>query len=231
MIEHNDGTSCFLENQHISCFELLNDDEKQFLLENQYSVSYKKGEIICKQGSFSSHIILLTEGLARVYLEGNQKNLVIKIVPSHQLIGLPSIYDGNNRFVYSVSTYTHAVATLIDINVLKQILKSNPLFAMKIINIINEDTSLIYRRFFSLTMKQSHGRMADILLCLTKRVYKSNSFRIDITRNDLADLTGLSSESVIRILKEFKSDGLIKITGKIFEIQDIDRLERISELG
>lgn len=68
-------------------------------------VVYKKGETICKQGSFASHIMFLEEGLVKIYLEGNPRNLILTITPSNHLIGLPSIYEGNNTFLYSVSTY------------------------------------------------------------------------------------------------------------------------------
>jgi CRP/FNR family transcriptional regulator len=121
--------------------------------------------------------------------------------------------------------------SLIDISLFKQLLGMNSQFALKIINILNEDTALIYGRFFCLTMKQSHGRVADILLCLAKRVYKKDSFNLAISRGDMADLTGLSSESVIRILKEFKDNGLISVAGKDFTILDTARLEKISQLG
>jgi len=231
MLDQFKGPSCFVENPHTSCFDLLNEDEKQMVESNRLVVTFKKGEIIGKQGSFASHIIFLNKGLVKVYLEGSPKDLILKIVPSNHLIGLPSIYDGNNRFIYSVSTYSESVVSLIDISLFKQLLGSNSQFALKIINILNEDTSLIYGRFFCLTMKQSHGRVADILLCLAKRVYKTDSFNLAISRSDMADLTGLSSESIIRILKEFKDNGLISITGKVFEILDTPRLEKISQLG
>jgi CRP/FNR family transcriptional regulator len=155
----------------------------------------------------------------------------LKIVPSNFIIGLPAVYEGNNTFPYSVSTYTHSIVSLIDINLFKQLLNSNPKFAVKVINILNEDTALIYGRFFCLTMKQAHGRVADILLCLANRVFKSLSFDLPISRNDLADLTGLSSESVIRILKEFSDQGIIQKDGKKFALLDPDRLQKISKIG
>lgn len=220
------GPTCFLENQHTSCFELLTPDQKELVRLNRIQIRYKKGEIIAKQGSLASHIIFLDEGLVKVFLEGRPKDLILKIVPSNHLIGLPSIYDGNNQFIYSVATYTDSLVSQIDINIFKELLSSNPQFALKIINILNEDTALIYGRFFCLTMKQS----ADILLCLSKRVYKSSEFKLAISRNDLADLTGLASESVIRILKDFKDEGLIATDGKKFKILDFEKLEKISEL-
>lgn len=231
MVNTSGGNSCFIETTHNSCFDLLTEEEKQLVESHRLVVNFKKGEIIGKQGSFASHIIFLNEGLVKVYLEGKPKDLILKIVPSNHLIGLPSIYDGNNRFIYSVATYSDSSVSLIDISLFKQLLGMNSQFALKIINILNEDTALIYGRFFCLTMKQSHGRVADILLCLAKRVYKKDNFNLAISRSDMADLTGLSSESVIRILKEFKENGLISIVGKDFTILDTARLEKISQLG
>mgnify|MGYP000896164073 FL=1 len=225
------GSSCFLENQHTTCFEYLTSEEQELVNKNRIELSYKKGEILAKQGTFASHIIFLNEGLVKVYLEGRPKDLILKIVPSNHLIGLPSIYDGNNRFIYSVATYSASTVSLIDISLFKQLLHNNSRFATKIINILNEDTALIYGRFFCLTMKQSHGRVADILLCLANRVYKAPKFELAISRNDLADLTGLASESVIRILKEFKDERLISIEGKVIHILDGEGLERISSIA
>ncbi len=123
-----------------------------------------------------------------------------------------------------MATYTDSVVSQIEINIFKELLISNPQFALKIINILNEDTALIYGRFFCLTMKQSHSRVADILFCLAKRVYKSSEFNLAISRNDLADLTSLASESVIRILKDFKDEGLIAQEGKKFRILNFEKL-------
>jgi len=74
-------------------------------------------------------------------------------------------------------------------------------------------------------------RLADILLCLANKIFKSNSFELPISRADLGDLTGMSTESVIRMMKEFKEDGLIEMQCKSIELLDVIRLEKISEFG
>jgi CRP/FNR family transcriptional regulator len=73
--------------------------------------------------------------------------------------------------------------------------------------------------------------VADLILCLATRVFKSDKFCLPITRNDLADLTGLSIESVLRIMKEFKEDGLIETKGKNIEVLNMDSLRKISQFG
>ncbi len=223
--------SCIVENKHSGCFDALTEEEKEILAKNTVDIRYKKGEGIAKQGSFASHVIYLTEGLVKVYIEGRNKDLVLKIVPPDHFIGLSSIYEGNNAFIYSAAPYIDSEASLIDVNVFKNLIRRNPKFAYEIINIQNENAAQVYGRFFCLTRKQSHGLVAELLLCLSTRVFKADKFCLPITRNDLADLTGLSIESVLRIMKEFKEDSLIETKGKNIEILNMDSLIKISRFG
>lgn len=231
MNTNNYENTCANFTHQTSCFDQLSEQEKELVKKNQVTVVYKKGETICKQGSFASHIMFLEEGLVKVYLEGNPRNLILTITPSNHLVGLPSIYEGNNTFLYSVSTYIDSTVRLIDVNIFKQLIRSNANFASKIINILNENTAQAYGRFYCLTRKQLHGRLADILLCLSDRIFKSESFNLPLSRNDLGELTSMSTESVIRIMKEFKDDNLIKVSGKVIEILDHKRMLKISEVG
>jgi CRP/FNR family transcriptional regulator len=119
----------------------------------------------------------------------------------------------------------------IDINYFKQLLLQNSKFAKEVIDILISNSVQINGRFFCLTHKQSYGRLADILLCLADRIFKASEFDLNLSRKDLAELSGISPETVVRMLKKFKDEGLIHIDGKKFQIIDYDRLKRISETG
>jgi len=214
-----------------SWYDLLTEPEKSLIDENSVGISFKKGETVCKLGAFASHIYFLEEGLVKVYLEEKNNNLILMLSTKNNLLGLAAVYDGNNKMPYSISTYTDSRLRMIDIQIFRQLLKQNSSFAYHIINLLNEGTAQIYGRFFSLTQKQLHGRLADILLCLSNKIFKSRSFDLPLSRADLGDLTGMSTESVIRMMKEFKDDGLIDMECKKIELLDVARLERISEFG
>lgn len=214
-----------------SWYELLTEDEKLLIDQHSVTIAFKKGETVCKLGAFASHVYFLEEGLVKVYLEERGKNLILTLFTKNNLLGLSSMYEGNNKLPYSVSTYTDSKVRMIDIQIFRQILNQNSAFSYRIINILNEKTAQIYGRFFSLTQKQLHGRLADILLCLATRIFKNKKFDLPLSRADLGDLTGMSTESVIRMMKEFKDDGLIDMHCKSIELLDIKRLERISEFG
>jgi CRP/FNR family transcriptional regulator, polysaccharide utilization system transcription regulator len=230
-IEAKGISHCTVFDSEKSWYDLLTDDEKILIDKHSVSITFKKGETVCKRGAFASHIYYMEEGLVKVYLEEKNKNLILMLAIRNNLLGMAAIFDGNDKLPYSVTAYTDSRIRMIDINIFRQLLKQNPDFSFHVINLLNEKTAQIYGRFFSLTQKQLHGRLADILLCLSNRIFKSNSFELPLSRADLGDLTGMSTESVIRMMKEFKDDGLIGMHCKNIELLDIARLERISEFG
>jgi len=223
--------SCTVSNTKCVCFDMLTKEEMELIESNSINVKYKKGEVICKHGTLAPHVVLLKQGLAKIYLEGLNDSLILKIITSGNIIGLTSIFEGNTIFQYSSMAYIDSTASLIDINIFRKVLKQNAEFANSIINILCENTIQTFGRFFCLTHKQLYGRMADILLCLSERIFKERDFELNLSRRELAELTGMSTESVIRMLKKFKDDGLIQMTGKTINITNFELLKKISEYG
>lgn len=199
--------------------------------ENSVLIKYRKREIICKQGSFVSHVMVMVDGLAKVFLDDGNNTLVLKLIPSGNLLGLSSLSEENNTFQYSALAYVDSDVRLIDIRFFRQLLSQNAEFAREVIEILGANSVQIYGRFFCLTHKQANGRLADILLCLANRIFKNEEFNLPLSRKDLAELSGMSAETVVRILKKFDEDGLIRMDGKIFRILDYARLQKISEVG
>lgn len=225
------GTSCSISSHHCKCFEKLTKEEQSFLDANSVKIKYHKREVICKQGGFVSHVMFVEKGLAKVYLDNGVNSLVLKIIPSGNLLGLTSLSDDLNTYQYSAMAYVETEIKQIDISVFRQLVRSNAEFAKEVIDILSANSVQIYGRFFCLTHKQAYGRLADILLCLSNRVFKQAEFDLPLSRKDLAELSGMSSETVIRMLKKFSDDGLIQMNGKSLKVLDFDRLVRISEIG
>ena len=223
--------SCSIGTNKLECIDLLTNDEKLFLDSKTVDISYKKGEIICKQGSFATHIMIIREGLAKTYIEGVNDNLILQLFPPVNIIGLSSLIEGHTTYQYSAQVYMESKISLIEINIVNQLIKSNPAFAAKIINTLAEQTLISNGRFYCLTMKQNYGRLADVILCLANRIYKTQKFPLQLTRKEFAELCGMSIESISRIITKFKADGLIKVTNDYIEICDYDRLNQVSLKG
>lgn len=224
-------SSCTISSVHCRCFEKLSPAESKLVDENSVFIKYKKGEIICKQGGFVSHVMYVENGLTKVFLDNGNNSLVLKIIPGGNLLGLSSISEVNNTFNYSAAAYIDTEIRQIDINVFRQLLQQNADFAREVIDILSANSVQVYGRFFCLTHKQAYGRLADILLCLSDRIFKQAEFDLPLSRKDLAELSGMSPETVIRMLKKFNEEGLISMEGKNFKIVDYARLQRISETG
>ncbi|MBE0661871.1 MAG: Crp/Fnr family transcriptional regulator [Bacteroidales bacterium] len=223
--------SCTIASRSCLCFEKLTSDEIELIEKNKVELSYKKNEIICKQGSLSPHVIFLKQGLVKAYIEGCNDILVLKIISGGKFVALSSVMDGNNIFIYSAQTYVDSTVQLIDINIFKRIMRTNAEFANEVFNVQSAHAAQIYGRFYCLTQKQSYGRLADILLCLSDNVFGKNAFELNLSRREIAELSGMTEESAVRILKKFKENKLIATVGKTIEILDYERLQQISIKG
>jgi len=194
-------------------------------------VQFHKGETIFKQGGPLTHLACLTSGLAKIYLEGrNNKNLVLKILRPTELAGGPG-FPVDYRHHFSVSALTEARACFIDINAFEEMIRKNPQFTMEFIKYLNTTTIRFFDKIQSLTQKHMHGRIADSLLYLSNNIYRGSEFQTELSRQELADMSAMTKESAIRILKEFKDDGIIDYNGSSFNILKAEQLESISITG
>jgi len=225
------NSSCCVSAHRCRCFETLSEDERDFLYSNSVIVKYKKHETIFKQGSMASQVMFMEEGLAKVFIQNEINTLVLKIIPDGNFIGLTSISEDNNTHQYSAMTYVDSRIRQFEITKVRALIRQNSNFAKEVVDILNSNSLQIYSRFFCLTFKQAYGRLADILLCLSERIFKQTEFDLPLNRKELAELTGLSSETVIRLLKRFTDEGIVSMEGKVFKVLDYDRLKSISEKG
>lgn len=224
-------SGCTLSYHQNKCFEKLTREELDYLNANSVKINYKKGEMICKQGGFVSHVMYMEKGLAKVFLDNGSNSLVLRIIPDGSFLGLAVVSEEHSTFPYSAMAYMDSEIRQIDINTFRQLMKQNIDFVTEIIDILSANSIQIYGRFFCLTFKQAFGRLADILLCLSDRIFKNTTFDLPLSRKELAELSGMSPETVIRMLKEFNNEGLIRLEGKSIEVLDYNRLKQISETG
>ncbi|MDA3904590.1 MAG: Crp/Fnr family transcriptional regulator [Bacteroidales bacterium] len=218
---------CFCE---VVAFQTLSPEDIDLLNAHRVELKFNKGEVICKQGSFATHLLFVQKGLTKSYLEEESRTQIICLNPPGSFLEIPSL-TVDNVFHYTVTALEDVEVCFFDLQIIKDIMQSNAKFACQLMKIGHEALVLIYDRFFSLTQKQLHGRMADVLLCLSNRIYGSYDFILDFSRKDLADLTAMSNESAIRILKDFKDDNIIETEGKGIKIINLEMLRKISRFG
>ncbi len=224
-------SGCTLSYHQCQCFEKLTGEQLDFLNANSVKITYRKGEMICKQGGFVSHVMYMEKGLAKIFMENGSNSLVLRIIPDGNFMGLASVSEEHSTFPYSAMAYMDSEIRQIDVVAFSKLMEQNAEFMKEVINILSSNSVQIYGRFFCLTFKQAFGRLADILLCLSDRIFKNTEFDLPLSRKELAELSGMSPETVIRMLKEFNEEGLIKMDGKSIEVLNYPRLKQISDTG
>jgi len=209
-------------------FRLLRKEELELINASRRRVIFKSGETIVKEGAPMSHVLSFTSGIAKLFIQGTgDRRLILQFVKPTQFLGGPGIYLDNVHY-FSVAAVEESSVCFIDIGVFKKTIQENPNFAAAFMKELSREGVFNYDRFISLTYKNMHGRIADALLYLHYKIYNERHFRIEISRQDLADFTGMSKDSVIRTLKELVDDKLIEVSSKNITIQDLIRLKRLS---
>jgi len=223
--------SCTNCQKRSSCFNELSKADHKIIEEHRLELNFKAGEVICKQGSFASNIMFIYQGMVKNYLETpDGSHVILSILPSGNMIGLTSLFT-DDIFHHSSAAIEDSIICSVDIKIFEEYTKSNGGFASEIINIINNCIIHTNDRFLSLSHKQVNGRFADAIIFLSKKVYNSNKFELTMMRKDLAELMGISPESVTRVITKFKNENIIKVTGKTYEIMSMEKLEMISNFG
>jgi CRP/FNR family transcriptional regulator len=211
-------------------FELLTRDELDLITETKKRVLFKSGETIVKQGAPLSHVISFTSGLAKVYIEGSgNRNLILQFVKPTQFLGSPGIYVDSIHY-FSVVAVRDSSVCFIDIEVFKKIIRENSDFAEAFMKDVSSNGIFNYERFISLTHKNMPGRIADGLIYLCENIFSKDGL-ISISKQDLAEFTGMSKDSVIRTIKELANDGILEVGSNGIKIINMARLTKISDIS
>lgn len=211
--------------------QFLKEDEIIEINRNSNLVNYDKREIIFRQNTRTSHIAFIKSGLIKIFKEGrNSKFIIIKIAKPGEYFGFLSTY-GSELYQYSASAIIPSEIVFIDNNVFNNILKKNGDFAFKIINTISSKGLYMLDRLMSQSHKQLPGRIADVILYFSEKIFKSTEFEFPFTRRELAELAGTTKESFIRTLAEFKNDKIINLDGSRVTINSMKIIKTLSELG
>ncbi len=212
-------------------FQILSQEELNIVNKDRYSVRYKAGEMILKQGTSATHLLSLIDGFVKIYIEGmGDRNLLLNLSKPWALLGGPGVHT-DRKVHYSVSALTDVSICFIVLENFNKVMGMNCRFANQLIGHISEHSVLLFDKMISLTQKQMHGRMADGLLYLSKDFFQSDTFKLYLSRQEIADLTAMSKDSAIRILKDFERDGIISLKGNELSILDTDQLMNISLKG
>ncbi len=210
-------------------FSHASSSEKDFICNIKIEKEYKKGENIFKQRETINDFLYLKEGLVKIYrIAADNKEQILSIAKPMDFISLLNTFSAPT-YNYSVRALEDSVTCNIDLNEIKKMILANGKFAMSIIEKVSKASDNIILNFLELKQKRLTGRVAMILIFFSEEIYKSEEFELPITRKEIAEYIGKTTENVIRTLSSLRKDKIIKIFGKVIEIVDMPGLIRISK--
>lgn len=223
-----DCIQCELRNAFFNSFD---DIELQTFCNQKEEKEYSKGEIIIKEGDKIQDFIYLKSGLVKLYkTNAQEKDQIITIAEPFDFVSLFSVFS-DTKYNYSVSAIENSVICCLKLEDVKDYAKKNGLLSLNLMEKMSTATDKIILESLAIRDRHLRGKVAYILLKFGKEIYKNLVFELPVSRREIAEYIGMTTENVIRTLSEFRKDKLIRINGKEIEIIDEKTLEQISNFG
>ncbi len=213
------------------CFQNLLPEEADLVRAGKTQVLFRKGDNLTKQSAFATYVLFIVDGLAKQYLEGDGiRNYNLKIIKPGEFLGLSAVFSGNT-FNYSSVAITECRVFLIEKDTIAKVIKQNGMFGFNMIRRFCEQNTSLFGTVGNLIYKQMNGRLAETLLYIDGlRNEHHDIFRL-LSRKDLAEFAGISTESTVKLLKTFEKEGLLALKDKDIELLNTDLLSEISRRG
>lgn len=222
-----------LENPN-SVFYLLTIEEKEELGNHISFSNFKKNEFIFKEGDKPTGLLMLIDGKVKIFKEGvGGREQIIRMAKPLGIIGYRALMADENHIASAVTLEESLICTISSEFINSYALR-NPDFAAKMISILAKELGFSNARTVTLTQKHIRGRLAESLILLMEKYgFETDgaTLKVFLSREDIANLSNMTTSNAIRTLSTFASEKVIAIDGRKIKIPDIHRLERISKLG
>ena len=219
----------------LSAFGTLTDKETE-LLKNLAGplVTFPRGEALIVEGEPQTKCFLLLDGWTASTLtlpSGGRQ--MLKVHMPGDLLGTPGLAYGYGA--ETVTAFSDVTVATLALGPFGRLFEEAPRIAAMLFLISQEERVLLMDRIAAMGRSTAKERLATVLLQLRQRMMRSdpdgaNSFRVPLTQIDLADLAGITSVHVSRVLQQLRDDGLVDWTRGVITIIDLPRLIELSGL-
>lgn len=208
--------------------ELINlNDLKNFFDDYGNEFTFNKGDIIYREGDHSNFIYLITKGAVKCHkLDTKGKELATSLYKEDDLFGYTS-FTHNLPHKETATAIKKTKLVGLSILQLSEILKNNNKLAIALIDHLTDDLLHFKDQLLEMAYSSVNKKTANTILQFAEKINRRPNDPIKISRNDLASVAGIATETFIRTLTNFKNQGLIKSEGRNIVVLDIDGLKQI----
>jgi len=187
-----------------------------------------KGDVIFREGSVPSGIFLIRSGKVKKYKVDNiAKEQIFYVAGQGELIGYHAVLS-EERYPDSAAAIEDSLISFIPKEDFIRILQRSPAFTGRLLKALSHEFTVFVNSLSVISGRTAAERLAITLIVLREKYKEEGSDEKDIilniSRMDLANMAGIAQENVIRLLKEFKAEGIVETNGRKIWIRDIKRL-------
>lgn len=217
-----------------SIYKFLSPDEKLELEDHLVRLEVQKNDIIYKEGDKPAGFMTLEEGKVKIFKEGvGGREQILRMVKPGGFVSYRALI-ANQLHNASAVALEDCIIFLVDTDYFFNKLIKNPGVALRLMTKLAKELGFSNSRTVTLTQKHIRGRLAEsIILLKLKYGLESDGQTIKayLSREDLANLSNMTTSNAIRTLSSFVNERVIVIDGRKMKIIDMQKLERISKLG
>ena len=212
----------------------LTQEQREFLAQNFTIQKYKKNETIYCEGETPHHLMCLISGKVKIFKDGvGGRSQIIRMIKPREYFAYRA-YFAKQDFVTAAAAFEPSVVCLIPMSAITTLVAQNNDLAMFFIRQLSIDLGISDERTVNLTQKHIRGRLAESLIFL-KESYgleeDGSTLSIYLSREDLANLSNMTTSNAIRTLSQFATERLITIDGRKIKIIEEEKLKKISKIG
>ncbi|MFO7852048.1 MAG: Crp/Fnr family transcriptional regulator [Bacteroidota bacterium] len=211
---------------------IKNGDLEDLKLEKSASL-YKAGQIVFHEDNRALGVYCLNSGKVKLYKVDNEgREQIIRFVTPGELFGYSSII-GSRHYLITAEAIEDSVICFIDNNLFSSLTVKYPEINKILIASLGSMLNDAEDKIISLARKQVRERLAEALLTLCKKFNTEscvNNNILKLSREDLANIVGSATETIIRLLSEFREEEIIAIKGRMIILKDTKKLKKIANL-
>lgn len=212
----------------------LSESQRKLLADNVRIVSFKKNDIIYRDGEPPREVMCLIAGKVKVYKDGvNGRSQIIRAIKAVEFFGYRAFFAGE-EYKTSAMAIDNCVVAFLPIQLVIKFVHENNAVSMFFIRHLAKLLGTADERTVSLTQKHIRGRLAETLLFL-KDSYgveeDGYTLSIYLSREDIASMSNMTTSNAIRTLSSFAVENMIAIDGRKIRIMQDEELRKVSKLG
>lgn len=218
----------------LTFWDVLTHDERHFILHAHAIQHFRKNEVIQSEGDKPTHLMILAQGKVKVYKSGpGGRPQIVRMLKAGEHFGFRAIIANEPNSTTVIAFENSTVYTISAENFIS-ILRHNNAFCYRFLEELAFDLAESDARTVNLTQKHIRGRLAGGLLFLIQNYGLDEdgaTISIYLSREDLANLSNMTTSNCIRTLTSFVNEDIITLDGRKIKIIDLEKLVRISKLG